>query len=479
MESVEALEVSPYLVIGEDSYIKPDGNIVVPIFNAALAQLVMVHPKIAEALFSKDALIDSLSPEVKKLLNETLLVSRNAEDVRNDYLQSLPWKTQNTPRRTFVLLPTSYCNMGCGYCGQEHSRGGYSPNHRESIIRRINRAASDDTVRTIDVRWFGGEPLMAFSSILQMSEEIISNVEDAGKNYESNIVTNGALLDERKLWQLVHECKITTFHITLDGPAEIHDSHRPLKSGGKSFERLTAMLADVVDKPEYAHVSFRFRTNVDVKNDYYVSNYLKEMSERGFSNRENVWFHLIAVHPWGNDVSHLELSHREFADKEANWLKEMLNLGLNTQLLPTSIKQIACAAVTRSSEVINTDGNIFSCTEQPLVPVHRSSGILVNISNLQMDELRPLGQFDSWPNQVQNLEVPCSNCALLPVCGGNCPKTWGEGGIACPSMKLNIQKRIDLATQKLGYVKIKTAGEDVAIRNPLTSESDLARNLRS
>ena len=37
------------------------------------------------------------------------------------------------------------------------------------------------------------------------------------------IVTNGVLLDSRKLAALVDECRITEYHITIDGPAEIHN----------------------------------------------------------------------------------------------------------------------------------------------------------------------------------------------------------------------------------------------------------------
>ena len=72
---------------------------------------------------------------------------------------------------------------------------------------------------------------MAFAVIRQMSRELVAEAEATRTGYDSNIVTNGALLDDRKLRTLVQDCRISALHITIDGPAEIHDAHRPLKSG--------------------------------------------------------------------------------------------------------------------------------------------------------------------------------------------------------------------------------------------------------
>jgi uncharacterized protein len=41
-------------------------------------------------------------------------------------------------------------------------------------------------------------------------------------------------------------------------------------------------------------------------------------------------------------------------------------------------------------------------------------------------------------------QAPCRACAMLPVCGGQCPKSWLEGHEPCPSAKLNIARRLVL-----------------------------------
>lgn len=46
---------------------------------------------------------------------------------------------------------------------------------------------------------------------------------------------------------------------------------------------------------------------------------------------------------------------------------------------------------------------------------------------------------------TDNTHSNCSNCALLPVCGGYCPKHWIDGNKdVCPSIKHNIKDLLQL-----------------------------------
>ena len=84
------------------------------------------------------------------------------------------------------------------------------------------------------------------------------------------------------------------------------------------------------------HVTFVLRTNIDVNNSDYVSDYLKLMADRGFAGASNFEFDLAPVHPWGNDVSKLQIAKREYAEAEGRSLREMRQLGLACRLIPTA-----------------------------------------------------------------------------------------------------------------------------------------------
>lgn len=441
---------SPHIFVGEEEFETESGARVVPVYRSSDATLILVPTDMATQLSRHQIPTGQFADVDLKSLLDAKLLCTDPDSVQRDAYQRIFDAIETRRKRTFVILPTSYCNMGCKYCGQEHTRGGLSRDHRVVTVERIIHAIRDSATEAVSVRWFGGEPLMAFAVLKDISAQLIVEADRAGVPYESIIVTNGALLDERKLGVLTRECRISTFHITIDGPEEIHDSHRPLKNGGKSFERLVTLLSKVIIDPEYSDVAFVLRTNVDTQNNDYVSEYLKTMAARGFTNRSNVTFSLVPVHPWSNDVSALEINKRQYAHKEIEWLNEMNDLGLNFQLLPTATKPIACGAITRRAEVLSSTGSMFSCTEQPLVPEHESDSVLISLSRLPHDELRPAGKFDDWDQQIAQKVVPCSTCWMLPVCGGHCPKAWSDGDIPCPSMKFNASQRLSLSCTQLG-----------------------------
>src|SRR5215212_11466534 len=61
---------------------------------------------------------------------------------------------RDVSRRTFVLMPSAYCNMGCGYCGQQHFRAPQTAHHRQAIVSRIVHAVRDPATRELAVNWF-------------------------------------------------------------------------------------------------------------------------------------------------------------------------------------------------------------------------------------------------------------------------------------------------------------------------------------
>ncbi|TFG61319.1 MAG: radical SAM protein, partial [Spirochaetales bacterium] len=78
---------------------------------------------------------------------------------------------------------------------------------------------------------FGGEPLLPGELYRERLGRIIRAA--AERKLELAVVTNGFYLSE--YLDLLTEAEIREIQVTLDGPAEIHDIRRPLKSGGGTF----------------------------------------------------------------------------------------------------------------------------------------------------------------------------------------------------------------------------------------------------
>ena len=198
-------------------------------------------------------------------------------------------------------------------------------------------------------------------------------------------------------------------------------------------------------------MSFGIRTNVDVHNEDKVDELLTLLAGHGFAH-PRVRFGIKPVHSWGNDVSAIELGKRHFANREAGWLRLMRRLGLNFEMLPSDPATVICPAVSPSDELVAPDGNIFSCSEQPLVD-HLADTAVGDITQpwAQGAAPRPLGQYDDWAEEVAQGQRHCSSCEFYPTCGGACPKLWREGHGPCPSFKFNTQQRLDLIADVNGF----------------------------
>lgn len=439
-------KVSRYLVISDRAYSDENGRLVRLLFATRTASQLFVPPRIADAL--QEGRAEAVPPSMVTLLRDMEILVPADEDELTSILSRNSAAQEDPSTVNFILLPTSYCNMGCEYCGQQHLRGSLPSSHREAVRARVSGMLRRPEIRNAQIDWFGAEPMMGFAVLRDLAESFVVAAEEYGVEYHSTIVTNGSLLNARNLDQLVRRCRVDQFDLTLDGPPEIHDVRRPLKSGAGSFDRIVRTIGHAARHPDYQHVAFSFRTNIGKHNVHAIPRYLKLMAEAGFS-RPNISFVLARIRPWSNDVSGMEVDVRQFAELEADWLGQMQVLGLNSPVLPTTAKRITCPAVNRHAELISSTGNIFSCTDHPLVPESERDLALGHVTDLGLPVFRPRGQFDDWNEQVRDGRVSgCSRCVFLATCGGSCPKAWHEGNAPCPGYKYNIQARMDLVASR-------------------------------
>ena len=298
--------------------------------------------------------------------------------------------------------------------------------------------------------WFGGEPLLALRVIRELSNRFVAAASASGKPYGARMATNGSLLTNRTLRMLHEECKLEAMDVTIDGPAELHDQRRLKRNGIGSFHHTMAVIAEAVRERTAPGLLIGIRVNVDARNEGSVADLIADLACFGLASPQ-VMLHMTPVHSWGNDVSRIELEARRYASMEAGWLRLAESYGIGFGCLPTAVKKTTCRATSVYGEIIDSSGRIYSCSEHPLVPVARDTGVIATIGDLAATAARPLGQFDDWYDQVSDGVQPCGRCPLLPVCGGSCPKLWRDGSMPCPSTKFNWEERMDIAARRLGY----------------------------
>jgi uncharacterized protein len=441
-----AWKVSGYLTLSGHSYRGEGADAVCLVLSGRSGRLLTVPTAVADELRKQHVPADDAG--VLDILRSAEIVVGAEEDELCTLIERNVRSSEHRADLSFTILPTSYCNMGCDYCGQQHQTGAFAPAVERAVIERVVYAIGRPETRSVRVYWFGAEPMAAYPSILRASDAFVRAAEEHGIAYGATLVTNGTLLTIGRLLELHRRAVVDFVEVTLDGPPAVHDRRRPLRNGGSSFDAITAVLREAIDHALLGRVHLRIRTNVDIRNADTIDEYLRTMKTLGFDHG-NLDFELHCVHRWSNDVSAIVIEKEAFAARKAGWMRAMLDSGLPFSAVPTGARPVVCGAVDRGAEILNADGAVFACTEHPLIPVHAKEDVVGSVFDPPQAERLP-GSFAAFYERVAAEEVPCHRCELFGICGGACPKHWAEGNVPCPDFKYNMQARLDIAAAMNG-----------------------------
>lgn len=346
-----------------------------------------------------------------------------------------------------VIQPTAFCQLGCYYCGQQHTKTNLSQELVDKVVERIVYKFNKGNYRGIYIGWFGGEPLVGLPQMRAINTKLREAFGEREVPISGKVVTNGLSLKENIFLELVNEFKINQIEITLDGTAEYHDKHRYTKSQGQSFDIIYGNLSRILNREDFRSFkcTFSIRCNVDERNVGGVEPLIRKMAADGLHKKIG-YLYFAAIYSWGgNDAHKKSLTKEEFAKLYLEWYVLKAQLGYHTDHYMPHRKKQTCIAVGGPSEMYDAYGNTFNCTEVSYTDFYDNTPY--NLGNLKKDHLKehfnkPL---HGWYNDIlTGTQAPCHKCRLLPVCGGACPKSWKEDNPACPPFKYNIKKDLEL-----------------------------------
>jgi uncharacterized protein len=346
-----------------------------------------------------------------------------------------------------VIQPTAACQLGCGYCGQEHQGVVMDEPTQDLLVASIaGRLASARTAgheyRQLNVGWFGAEPLLGLRAIRRLTPQLLDVVGEEGAAFVAHVVTNGLALTPSIARELALDLQVTHVEVTLDGPPDVHDARRHTKSGHATFERIWENLLAVAGD-ETIGFELTLRCNVDATNADAVPELIDLIAASALARRARLYF--SPVYAWGNDADEVALDPADYGEREVEWMARQLAADLPVQLVPGR-REIVCVAVQPDARVTDAYGSEFTCTEAPYVPAYGTPN-RYETGNVHFTARRPepataLLPFQEFNDEVANGTVGCTRCALLPVCGGACPKAWQDGKVPCPSHKSNLPQRL-------------------------------------
>ena len=133
-----------------------------------------------------------------------------------------------------IMLMTTYaCQFDCSYCEVQRSEAikSGSINMPDRVARSAILYLSTSKAQVLQLRFFGGEPLIRFGFIKKAVEFAVSLGGRNGKRYRFCIVTNGLLLNERKLDYLSRFNAHVMF--SIDGALRTQLKYRAMKKNMK------------------------------------------------------------------------------------------------------------------------------------------------------------------------------------------------------------------------------------------------------
>lgn len=252
-----------------------------------------------------------------------------------------------------ILLPTEQCNFRCTYCYETFENRKMGPKVVAGVKAMIDHRGPE--LDTLELGWFGGEPLLALDIIEDISRHAIERSRSDGFAFSASATTNGYFLDPETFRRCL-DSRISGYQISVDGDEALHDKTRMLASGQGTFRRIWSNLLQM--KAVDAEFVVVLRLHYCLENYKELARFGRTVREEfGDDKRFSVMFKAVERLGGPNDASISKMSHAQ-RDEIEDYLADQSGIS-NRYEIP---KKYVCYAGKGNSLVIRSTGGIAKCT---------------------------------------------------------------------------------------------------------------------
>lgn len=398
--------------------------------------------------------VDALDVE---LIEAGLLV---VDDLSDALVEQRRARTRHrrTSKGQLVVMPTERCDLRCTYCYETFERGGMAP----ELVAGLQTYLIDAVSRhdRFDLAWFGGEPLLQFTTVRDVSRTFRQAAEARGIDHVISMTTNGHRLTRSRAEQL--DGLIDVYQITLDGPRVVHDSRRVNIRGGGTYDRI---LANVETLLQCSTSEVTLRINMDPSNesesDKIIAWIRDDLRVRFHSFLERIDIHIVAT--WDASTTSIDGICLRDAGLARGWLSvreaesAMRGSSIEEDLAQTMSTpgSRSCYAASPHSYVIGADGRAFKCSvafdldENHVGQLHADGTLTVDEDRERL-----------WIGETSESDPVCGRCSFSTACEGSfCPLVRIQTGQRpCPTEKTFAPQILDrsILHGNARYVSIPT-----------------------
>ena len=406
------------------------------VYNTMDARLVCVSKELYHYLKSNAIINSDFFDEVLiDLLLKHEIISRQ----RYEQVSKLEYLFQ-TERFSDSFLglafsPSMYCNLRCHYCFESKKVNKITEGNINAFKSFISIESSKR--KHIGMKWTGGEFLMTWEVIKDLSKHIISECEKNNCMYNATAVSNGTLVNERIAKEMV-EARISTIQITFDGGRENHNLIRRYQSGEGTFDTI---LSNIAILSRFMKVIVRI--NLDKNNLSSIEELFKTLSASDI-NLDNIQLMARPVVKGMSSRPQTELlDEAEFnnADKSLVLLARQYRLPYSFYFGLHGV-HYRCTYNSTNSYYISPDLKLYKC---PLYFDYDEHAIGY-ISTQGKIVITNYGEYnDCLKYNPFNFEE-CRQCKVLPICHGKCPVVWDLNNrtkdVGCIPDKVSLEEKL-------------------------------------
>lgn len=354
--------------------------------------------------------IDDGSNEFSTLSSNGFIVNKNIDEFgRICFEEKQAMFTHKSDSFSVVIAPGLGCNYKCTYCFQsEHDKAcRMSLNIAKDVVEYIIlQLKSNSNIKKVNIRWFGGEPLLYLDIIEFISHIIMEYANNNNLIFSAGIITNGRLLtaDTVAKLQMFHVSKA---QITVDGMCDLY-----CNSKGASEEDFNQTIENICNVAEKIKISIRLNIPQNNAQDAIaVTNYL--LVEKKLKGKIGIYF--AFVREYSLSAEEEKKAYINYVKNYYIWLDYVADhFGADeiNGLYPKR-KITSCGYIRICNACIGAEGELYKCEH------------CFGDSSMKAGDI-----WQGWfYNGIQSLYCStidirttgkCKDCKYLPICMGGC-----------------------------------------------------------
>ena len=327
------------------------------------------------------------------------------------------WNKQSVVKALCIHVAHD-CNLRCKYCfadtGEFH--GGRSLMSAEVGKKAIDFVINNSGNRkNIEIDYFGGDPLMNFGVVKEITEYAKEEAKKHGKNFRFTVTTNGVLLND-DIKQYINE-NMSNVVLSIDGTKETNDRMRYRVDGSGSYDTIVPKFQDLAESRNqnnyYVRGTFT-AYNVDFAKD------VIHLADLGFKQTSVEPVVAPETEDYALTSEHIEKVCAEYDKLTEEYVKRydegrgfnFFHFMVDLDQGPCAIKRLSGCGAGHEYLAVAPNGDIYPCHQF----VGNKDFLMGNVNENKIDE----NIEKMFERSNVYTKEKCKNCFAKFYCSGGC-----------------------------------------------------------